>query len=200
MKGIAMTTNEGMLREAVLKAASETGNENGSGKWALLDGLAMFVSMANLPLGIVLMLTGVVGGVVEGSAAGVRNLSESKMPDEWLGQVALANGISQEGLAFLARCVAKNGCVTVADALEWCDIEEDQAKKKAQLADNETLGAVALLQRARSECGALLEPSALDRAVDALKSVSKAAPDALAIATRLLNLGSVKSKEMTKQL
>lgn len=115
-----MTTK---LRQAVLDAAAQTDTSTG---WRLLQGLGPMVAVLNLPLALVLGLSGVAGEAYSQR----KDLSEARMPDEWLGKVADTPEASQEGVAHLARRLADKGFVSVNDALEWLSIEEQQAEKK----------------------------------------------------------------------
>lgn len=174
-----MTTN---LQEAVLSAAAEANNSTG---WRLLQGLGPMVAVLNLPLAIVLSLSGAAGEAYSSH----KDLSEAKMPDDWLGQVASSPEISQEGLAFLARRLAEKGAVSVRDAVDWLGIEEEQAKKKREESEKQLPGAQALLARAEKDCGKLLEPDLIDRATSALKAVAQYAPGMLSAVSSVLKGG-----------
>lgn len=132
------------------------------------------VAMANLPVGL-LILT---GGELLSFAAKESNLNETRMSDEWLEQVSNTKDVSQEGLAFLAKKLSKQGYISGNNAKEWLKIEEKEAEKKdikKKINDNKNnKGAVALLERAKKECGALVD---VDLISNGLNLVSKFIPD-----------------------
>lgn len=166
--------------EALAAAVREA--EWGSGpvvSLALLEPLGLLASMASFPVGVTIALVGIVGGVLESKLAA----SKERMPDEWLGQVAEATSVSQEGLAFLAKRLASAGFVSVQDALDWLVFEEAHAKALASRQAVQEPGAAALLKRAKAECGVMLEePSMIDVAVSTLGSAVSAAATALKVA------------------
>jgi hypothetical protein len=124
---------------------------------------------------------------------GVDSLGSSKertaalnaaMPDEWLQQVAESKEASREGLAFLAKCISKDGVVTVWQAAQWAEIEEKQQARVEVQRASQAPGASALLARAQSECGSLLSTQILDSALDSIK---KAGAQGAGFASRLAN-------------
>lgn len=168
-----MKTNT-VLQQAVLDAATKAGDQTG---WRLLQGLGPMVAILNLPLALVLGLSGIVGEAYSRH----QDLSEARMPDDWLAQVANAPEVSQKGLVHLAKCLADAGFISVKDAMDWLAIEEEVAHAKQVQNEQQLSGAQALLARAKKECGSLLDPGIVDRAAGALKTVAQYAPGVMSI-------------------
>lgn len=170
------------LQQAV-QASSTAGRPTSEG-FELMAGAGALISFVNLPLGLLLELIGAAGSVRQDR----KHLNSTYMPDSWLGRVSESREVSPEGLAFLAKRLADTGRVSVADALNWVALEEDLARKHAVAARKALPGAETLLARAQRECGALLEPSVLDRAwgavTSSVKTLAGAAPQALKAITR----------------
>lgn len=161
------------LQRTVLAEAERSQSVTGY-RW--LQVVGPLVAMANLPLGAVLM----VGGAACEALAEHKDLRNAQMPDEWLGQVASQQGISQEGLAFLARRLSEAGHVSVQDAVDWLGVEEKAAQRSKRAAIAHLPGAQQLLERARSECGSLLDPSIVERATTLLRTAARQTPNVLA--------------------
>lgn len=170
------------LRDAVKSAASEA--TSGNSGWRLLEGAGPIAAAASLPVGLILGLVGFAGSAI----ADRRSLTDARMPDAWMAELALAPDVSQVGLAFLARRLADRSFVSVQDALDFLDIEEAAEKtaladkSKADAAAQPQPGANALLERARKDCGEMLDPTIFDRAKGALKVIDKYTPDAKTLA------------------
>ena len=135
------------------------------------------VAMVNLPVALLILTGGELLSFIEKES----NLNETRMSDEWLEQVSNTKDVSQEGLAFLAKKLSKQGYISGNDAKEWLKIEEKEAekkdiKKKINYNKNNK-GAVSLLERAKKECGAMVD---VDLISNGLNLVSKFVPDGTA--------------------
>ncbi len=176
----------GAALSAAVDAAVKHSDKPSTLGWGSLEVLGGAVSLVNLPLGLLLGLSGAVGAAMSDRKA----LDQARMSDEWLSQVAQSKDVSKEGLALLARALADQGFVTVADAVRWVELEksiaERQARQEEAAAAKREPGASALLDRARLECADLLESSVLDKAVSLVRSVGKFTPDALTLAAKLV--------------
>lgn len=157
------------LQQAVLAEAERCQTATGF-RW--LQAVGPLVATANLPLGMVIL----VGGAVCEALSERKDLRSARMPDEWLAQIALQQDVSPEGLALLARRLSEAGHVTVQDAVDWLGIEEEATKTRQRQAVAALPGAQQLLDRARRECGSLLDASLLERATTALRSAAAQAP------------------------
>ncbi|HAT2580745.1 TPA: hypothetical protein I8273_004807 [Aeromonas hydrophila] len=153
----------------------EESNRDDFSCWRFLELAGYGVCLVNVPLGATMALGALVADVV----AHHKKLSEERMPDEWLQEVADSQRVSKRGLAHLAKCVQNNGFVSVRDAIRWIEIEgqEDSDKKNGE--EKKDLlaapGAVSLLTRAGRECGNYLDVVSLKRAMEALSSVRELA-------------------------
>lgn len=175
------------MTKAALEKAVQTATDNAQKPnigWGALEALGGLVCVANLPAGLLMGLSGAVGGAV----AEKREQKSVAMPDEWLDQVARTPDVSKQGVAHLARCLAQQGFVSVADAVRWLELErqeqENQKRLKAVEQGQRAPGAKALLLRAQAQCGTLLDPSLTDKALGAAQALSQWTPDALTRAAR----------------
>lgn len=171
------------MTKAALEKAVQTATDNAQKPnigWGALEALGGLVCVANLPAGLLMGLSGAV--------AEKREQKSVAMPDEWLDQVARTPDVSKQGLAHLARCLAQQGFVSVADAVRWLELErqeqENQKRLKAVEQGQRAPGAKALLLRAQAQCGTLLDPSLTDKALGAAQALSQWTPDALTRAAR----------------
>jgi hypothetical protein len=138
--------------------------------------LGFGVAMFNLPVALLIITGGELLSILEKNS----NLNESRMSDEWLEQVSESKNVSQEGLAFLAKKLSKQGFVSGTDAKKWLEIERKEAEKLAVRKNTNdsknNKGATALLTRAKKECGVLVD---LDLLSSGLDLVSKVVPSGI---------------------
>lgn len=143
--------------------------------WGLVELAGFFVGAANPPLGLAMF----VGAMVAEVSAQNQNLNETRMPDSWLQEVADSTAVSKKGMAYLAKCVQKNGFVSAKQAVKWVEIERQNAIELQQHSDKTSgltsPGAVSLLTRARKECSGYLDVASLTKAIDSLSSMEKLA-------------------------
>ena len=97
------------------------------------------------------------------------------MADEWLKMVSDYKEASPEGLSFLAKQLSKKGYVSIGDAADWVDIEKKEQEKKevkkAIIDSSRFPGAASLLNRAKKECGLLVNFDAITKAFDLIEKV-----------------------------
>lgn len=138
----------------------------GDASWKFLEVLGYGVGVANLPVGLAL----VVGSMLAESASKHQRRSETPMPDSWLEEISDSEGVSEKGLAFLAKTLDKKGFVSVSDAVKWVEIEKRESQKirAKQQRDNNLAqtGAQALMARAKHDCRGLLD---FDSAIKGMK-------------------------------
>lgn len=158
----------------LIKKVEEASKERFSA-WRFVELAGFGVGVANLPLGIAM----IIGSTVAEVLSHKRQLSETKMSDEWLKEVAESQYVSPSGLAFLAKCVEKNGFVSAKDAVSWVELERkleiDRQAAQKKTEDLASPGARALLERARKECVGLVDPVSLKQALDAIPTIRDAA-------------------------
>ena len=145
----------------------------GDASWKFLEVLGYGVGVANLPVGLAL----VVGSMLAESASRHQRRSETPMPDSWLEEISNSEGVSEKGLAFLAKTLEKNGVVSVADAVKWVEIEKRESQKiraKQERENNLSLtGAQALIARTKNDCRSFLDvDGAVNSMKDSVESVS----------------------------
>lgn len=179
-----------MRTDNLVKAVEDSSIEGFSG-WRFLELAGYGVGAANLPLGLVM----VIGATVAESLAHSRKLSETKMPDTWIQEVADNPHVSKKGLAHLARCIEKNGFVTAKDAVRWTEIERTEEGQREKILDRaehiSSPGALSLLKRADRECGEMLGDGFLRRATEALptvKDIANLASDASGLFSKATGL------------
>jgi len=136
--------------------------------------LGFGAALFSLPAALLFMTGGELLSFIEKN----QNLNDTKMSDEWLEQVSNSKDVSQEGLAFLAKKLSKQGYITGNDAKAWLAIEEKEAQKRANHRrardSKKSPGAVALLARAKKECGAMVDVDIISKGLD---MVSKVMPE-----------------------
>lgn len=117
--------------------------------WGLLEFFGYGVCLISFPAGLLIGLGAIVAGAIENRT----NLSEEKMPDEWLEEVSNAPGITDKGLKYLAGSIKKKGFVSAKDAIRFIEIEKEEADKQRKKTEKEELasksGAQKLLDRAK---------------------------------------------------
>lgn len=154
------------LREVAEPAKRESGLQMAAALTLILLFIGAYVTQnvfhisLALAIGAVWAIVAVSDGL--GNMVARDDTKNQQMPDDWLQRVAAAPDASQEGLAFLAKCLANKGFVTVQQAMQWSAIEQQAATFKQQKAEGLMPGATALLARAQAECGSLLSPSILE--------------------------------------
>jgi hypothetical protein len=157
-------------RQTIEEHSSRVDSFGGWGELALLA-----IGTANIPLGLMLC----VGMQAHDAVRNHKSDIETPMPDEWLQEASESPDVSSKGLAHLAKCLDRQGFVSVRDAKEWAKIEENEAKAKADKEDRHSRlqgdGAKALLLRAKRECPSLLSNLDFDRALDGIRQGGKAA-------------------------
>jgi len=188
-------SNQQQVVDTVNAAQKKNDPKDSSGSWwghliveAATFGLgAAVMSAAAAPVVIPAAL--ILGTIAIFSMSGPNEAEAKKkhMPDEWLAQVSESREASQEGLAFLAKHLSKQGHITVGQAEEWVKIEQKIAQKKAEDAEKaqrkqierdlkscekaqqlESAGAQALLARAQSEIPSLVNLDDISRALKTL--------------------------------
>ncbi len=127
-------------------------SKNNSFDSDVFDILTAGVCFINPPVGILLGLsTAILDGFGEAQKSKA-SLEETKMPDSWLKDVSNSEIISDESLSFLAKKLKKKGYISVADALQFIDLENEICRKKAAQKEKEKLleneGALAILKKA----------------------------------------------------
>lgn len=114
--------------------------------------LSLGVCFINPPVGILLGLSSAILGGFETSKKSKTSLEETRMPDSWLKDVSNSDIISDESLSFLAKRLKKKGFISVADALQFIDLENEICRKKSAQKEKEKLleneGALAILKKA----------------------------------------------------
>ncbi len=146
---------ENELKRAVANEAEKaTPVING---WSLLEPLGYFLALVNLPLAIVVVVISMAGSLLKEG----KSLSSEQMPDDWLKAVSESDQVSKEGLAFLSKKIARQGHITVSDGIKFIEIEKESSaskKKEAYIAKGKDLaGAKAIIDKAKKECGNLLD-------------------------------------------
>lgn len=145
-------------------------DKQSTNSWSILSNISPILATFNLPLAIGLLTIGEIAGAVESKT----NLLKTTMSDEWLAEVSKSD-VSQEGLAFLAKKLSSQGYVSVQDAADWMEIENVEAKKRETAQKiQETQkhpGASALLERAKRECGSMLNPDIFTKGLDLVEKV-----------------------------
>lgn len=130
---------------------------------------APFIGVVNLPLAVVITVISAAGA----AAADKKNLSDTVMPDEWLQSVAASSEVSPAGLAFLSKIIAKNGHVSISDALKFVELENEieanKGRDAAKAEAKKAYGAKSILERAKRECGSLIDQNTIDSALDIMK-------------------------------
>lgn len=141
-----------------------------STQWALMANFGPYLAFFNLPLAVLILSIGEIAGAIESKT----NLSKTAMSDEWLAEVS-KNDVSQEGLAFLAKKLSFQGYVSVQDAADWMEIESKEAKKRETAQKiheaQQHPGASALLERAKRECGSMLNTDFFTKGLDLVEKV-----------------------------
>lgn len=133
--------------------------------------LGYTVMMFNFPVGLLIVTGGELMSMMEKNS----NLNNSRMSDEWLEEVSNSKDASQEGLAYLAKKLSKQGYITGSNAKDWLDIETKEAEKLAtkkrvkKLEHNK--GATALLTRAKKECGSMVDTDLISSGLDLVSKV-----------------------------
>lgn len=147
------------------KKAIDSHDPGSDAGWAFLEVLGYGVGVANLPLGIAL----VVGASLADTITHNRKRSKTPMPDDWLKEVSESSDVSEKGLSYLAKALKKKGYVSVADAVTWAQIEKVETEKVKAKAERENSlaasGAQALMARASSQCVDFLDAGAALNAV-----------------------------------
>lgn len=145
-------------------------DQQSTNSWALLSNIGPIVAAFNLPLAITFLTIGEIAGAVESKT----NLQKTTMSDDWLTEVSKSD-VSQEGLAFLAKKLSMQGFVSVQDAADWMEIENVEAKKRETAQKiyetKKHPGASALLERAKRECGSMLNPDIFTKGLDLVEKV-----------------------------
>ena len=101
---------------------------------------------------------------------------EAAVPDEWLAAVAGLPAISRKGLELLANAMSEKGWVSVAEAVDFIEIEqksmhsEEKKNESATKAAASSVGASLLLVRAEKEL-----PGTIKRFAESAKSFAEAA-------------------------
>lgn len=99
--------------------------------------------------------------------------------DEWLEAAASLPAISRKGLELLAKALQVKGWVSVAEAIEFVELEELASKAQTQQADalnqSQMPGAAALLARAESDL-----PGTIDRFAESAMDAALAVGGVLA--------------------
>lgn len=127
-------------------------------KMEILDSIALATVFINPPVGIVIGLAAMVNSSLKENQKEKNNnqkLKTNKMPDEWLQEVAQSEFVSDIGLKFLTDKIQKNGFISVSDALEYIDIENEnllKVKKDKEIV-NKGDGAMAILKKAELRLG-----------------------------------------------
>lgn len=109
---------------------------------------------------------------------------EQAMPDDWLQAVAGLPNVSKSGLNHLAKALTRNGFVSVQDAMDFVEIEQQEMgeEQKKQIGkgkeQQQASGAAMLLARAEKDL-----PGTIDRFVEGTKDIVQAASGAAAFAT-----------------
>lgn len=160
-----------MSRDSLVEKV-ESASADGFSVWSLLELAGYGIGIAtSLPLGVTIAAGAIIADLVSKQV----KLSETRMPDDWLKDVAECKQVSSDGLAHLAKCVERKGFVSAKDALIWIRIERDKelaAKEREEKAERlASSGAVALLERASKECTGLFDAESLKRAMDKLPTV-----------------------------
>ena len=159
-----MMSEEEKKRVAIFKQVSalETKVLNKSNNSTLdtfgaMEAIVTATAFINPPLGIVLGLATMVNSSLDTTSKNKRNLSDARMPDSWLKEVADSDFLSDEGLKYLTNILNKKGYVSVEDALRYVEIENEIAKKNQKLKEKEKLleneGALSILKKAESKFG-----------------------------------------------
>jgi hypothetical protein len=153
-------------------AAIERQQKLATAKGSILDNLdlvAMSLLFVNIPAALVIGTTCLGIKIIEDKI----DIAKHPMPDVWLQQVSDWEGISPEGLAYLTKCLAKQGHITAKEALDWMAMEEKITRKAQELATRQATlqgqGAVSLLTRAKRECPRLIDLTELTNRIQALE-------------------------------
>lgn len=156
----------GLEAEILEQLNKQKANSTDTSEFNIALAAAPFVGLVNLPLALVIGVIGVAGA----AAKEKKDFAEAVMPDEWLQSVAASTEVSPTGLAFLSKRIAKNGHITISDALKFVEIENDieAAKKRAAYIDEakQRSGAKSILLRAKKECGSLIDQKTIDSALE----------------------------------
>lgn len=159
------------MTKSRLERQAQSEDPGAQARWGFLEMIGYGVCVANLPVGLVL----VVGSYVASAVNHGQRKSETPMPDSWLKEVSESSEVSEKGLSYLASALSKKGFVSVADAVKWASIEKDIAdkrvKKESKSAGLSEQGAQLLLARAKEEGVNLIDVDATLTSIrDGLKS------------------------------
>ena len=156
----------GLEADIIAQLNEQKASKSDTSEFNIALAAAPFVGLVNLPLALVIGVIGVAGA----AAKEKKDFSEAVMPDEWLNSVAASSEVSPTGLAFLSKRIAKNGHITISDALKFVEIENDieaAKKRSAYVAEaKQSSGAKAILLRAKKECGTLIDQKTIDSALE----------------------------------
>ncbi len=168
-----------------------------------LDMIALATTFINPPIGIALGLATMVGSGLEESSKNKKKLSERRMPDSWLKEVSESNILTDEGLAFLTKCINKKGYVSIEDALKYIDLENELAKKVAREKEKKALlqndGVVSILKQAENRLGNNylndISKNIIDESLSSINKTIEASNKILDIANSGLSFVSKKIKK-----
>jgi hypothetical protein len=159
-----MISEEEKKRIAIFKQVSEIETKilnrtsgSTSDSLDIMEAIAAVTMFINPPVGIVLGLATVANKNVNKTDKTKQALSESKMPDSWLKEVAESDFLSDEGLKYLTSILNKKGYISVEEGIRYVAIEnkiaqeEQKEKEKEKLLGNE--GALSLLKKAETKFG-----------------------------------------------
>lgn len=125
----------------------EKSKSDSPGFGVLVASLSPLLIMANLHVGLVVMLGGVLWEIKDSSEAKMK-----AMPDDFLKKLS-EEDISKEGLEFLAYKLEEKGFISVYDAMEWMEREEKILNEniEEEKVKEFSTGAEALLKKAMDE-------------------------------------------------